>query len=72
MTGTDGLDVAPNLAGEPPRRWRHRLDRRQPQDYDRAHALDVPQLFAFLHATQPDTFTKLGLAARGDATTSTA
>jgi type I restriction enzyme, R subunit len=32
-----------------------------PKDYDRAHALDVPQLFSFLHATQPDTFQKLGI-----------
>ena len=36
------------------------------QDYDRAHALDVPQLFAFLRATQPEAFKKLALA---DATT---
>ncbi len=30
--------------------------------FDRAHALDVPQLFAFLHATQPEAFEKLGPA----------
>ena len=30
-----------------------------PKDYDRAHALDVHQLFAFLRATQPDAFKKL-------------
>ena len=35
--------------------------------FDRAHALDVSQLFTFLHATQPDTFAKLGFAALGGA-----
>lgn len=38
-----------------------------PQDYDRAHALDVPQLFAFLCATQPQTVDKLGIANLADA-----
>ncbi|MFN0301219.1 MAG: type I restriction endonuclease subunit R [Burkholderiales bacterium] len=63
MTGTDGIAVAPNT-----------IDERSPPigctgyfagattDYDRAHALDVPMLFAFLHTTQPDTFKKLGFA----------
>jgi type I restriction enzyme R subunit len=37
------------------------------KDYDRAHALDVPQLFAFLRATQPEGFKKLALADTGDA-----
>jgi type I restriction enzyme, R subunit len=37
------------------------------KDYDRAHALDVPQLFAFLHATQPETFKKLGIISASDA-----
>src|SRR2546423_14281100 len=32
-----------------------------PRDYDRAHALDVPQLFAFLEATQPEELKKLGI-----------
>jgi type I restriction enzyme R subunit len=32
-----------------------------PKDYDRTHALDLPQLFSFLHATQPDTVKKLGI-----------
>lgn len=32
-----------------------------PQDFDRAHAIDVPQLFAFLRATQPEAFARLGL-----------
>src|SRR5439155_16549668 len=31
------------------------------KDYDRAQALDVPQLFAFLLATQPEAFKKLAM-----------
>lgn len=38
-----------------------------PKDYDRAHALDVYQLFAFLKATQPDAFKKLAIADDHDA-----
>ncbi len=68
MTGGDGLTVAPNTAAEV----------RAPyggtgyiagsaQDYDRAHALDVPQLFAFLRTTQPEAFRKLALAGANDA-----
>lgn len=63
MTGEAGLAVAPNTAAE----------RFAPyggtgyvagsaQDYDRAHALDVPQLFAFLQATQLEAFKKLAMA----------
>ena len=37
------------------------------KDYDRAHALDVPQLFAFLRATQPEAFKKLAMADANDA-----
>ena len=63
MTGTDGLAVAPNTAAEPraPYGGTGYLAG-SPKDYDRAHALDVPQLFAFLRATQPEAFTKLALA----------
>lgn len=38
-----------------------------PKDYDRTHALDVPQLFQFLQATQPETFKKLGMPDYRDA-----
>ncbi len=38
-----------------------------PKDYDRTHALDVPQLFSFLHVTQPDTVKKLGIGDYRDA-----
>jgi type I restriction enzyme R subunit len=33
----------------------------RPNDYDRAHAIDVAQLFAFLQATQADTLRKTGI-----------
>jgi type I restriction enzyme R subunit len=63
MTGADGLAVPPNSVAE----------RRLPyggsgytagsaQDYDRAHAVDVPLLFAFLSATQPASFKKLAMS----------
>jgi len=63
MTGADGLAVPPNSVAE----------RRLPyggtgytagsaQDYDRAHAVDVPLLFAFLRDTQPEAFKKLAMS----------
>jgi type I restriction enzyme R subunit len=62
MTGTDGLAIPPNSVAE----------RRLPyggtgytagstQDYDRAHSVDVPLLFAFLRDTQPESFKKLAM-----------
>src|ERR1043165_3075791 len=37
-----------------------------PKDFDRAHAIDVPQLFQFLLATQPEELKKLGVADYAD------
>ena len=52
----------------PPPLRRHRLGSpAAPQDYDREHALDVPQLFAFLRATQPEAFKKLAMVDSDDA-----
>jgi len=67
MTGTDGLAVAPMLAAEEtgPLGGTGYLAG-SPQDYDRAHALDVPHLFALLQTTQPETFQKLGIGHYGD------
>lgn len=63
MTGTGGLAVAPNRVAErPPPYGGTGYTAGNAQDYDRAHALDVPQLFAFLRATQPEAFKKLGMA----------
>ncbi len=68
MAGTDGLAVAPNRVAErPPAYGGTGYTAGSPQDYDRAHALDVPQLFAFLRATQPEAFRKLALADANDA-----
>jgi type I restriction enzyme R subunit len=69
MTGTDGLAVVPNrVAQRPPAYGGTGYTAGSAQDYDRAHALDVPQLFAFLRATQPEVFEKLALAEPNDAT----
>lgn len=68
MTGATGLGVVPNrLAERPPPYGGTGYTAGGPQDYDRAHALDVAQLFAFLRVTQPDTFAKLAMADAGDA-----
>src|SRR3990172_1436668 len=68
MTGTDGLAVTPNMIAEPPAPYGGTgYFAGSAKDYDRAHALDVPQLFAFLRATQPEAFKKLALADAGDA-----
>ena len=68
MTGTDGLGVLPNRVAErPPPYGGTGYTAGSPQDYDRAQAIDVPQLFAFLRATQPATFQKLAMADADDA-----
>ena len=68
MTGTDGLAVVPNRVAEPPPPYGGTgYTAGSAQDYDRAHALDVPQLFAFLRATQPEAFKKLAMADAYDA-----
>ena len=68
MTGEDGLAVAPNMVAEtPPPYGGTGYTAGSAKDYDHAHALDVPQLFAFLRATQPDAFKKLALADANDA-----
>jgi len=67
MTGTDGLAVVPNqVAQRPPAYGGTGYTAGSPQDFDRAHALDVPQLLAFLRTSQPETFQKLALADAGD------
>ncbi len=68
MTGTDGLAAPPNRVAEPPPPYGGTgYTAGSAQDYDRAHALDVPQLFAFLRATQPEAFKKLAMADANDA-----
>lgn len=67
LTGRDGLAVPANRFGELPRAYGGiGYFAGSPQDYDRAQALDVAQLFAFLHATQPDRFARLGMIDAND------
>ncbi|EAR22159.1 type I restriction endonuclease subunit R [Nitrococcus mobilis] len=68
MTGTDGLAVAPNTIAKPPTPYGGTgYTAGSAQDYDRAHALDVPQLFAFLRSTQLEAFEKLAMSDANDA-----
>ena len=62
LTGVDGFAVTPGSVGEKPDVTGNGYFAGSPKDYDRAHALDVPQVFAFLIATQPEAFKKLALA----------
>ena len=68
MTGTDGLaPMAQGAIAETPDALTAAKAAGSgwlaghPQDYDRAHALDLAQLFRFLDATQPETLKKLGI-----------
>src|SRR5437879_5353369 len=66
MTGTDGLAVTPNSVADGAPYGGTGYTTGSPLDYDRAYALDVPQLFAFLRASQPERFKKLAMADAGD------
>jgi len=63
ITGEDGLAVMPDVAAAkvPPFGGSGYIAG-SAKGYDRAHAIDVPQLFAFLRATQPEAFKKLAIA----------
>ena len=63
MTGGDGLTVAPGAGADKPDPAGSGYFAGCAKDYDRAQALDVPQLFAFLQTTQPEAFKKLAMAA---------
>ena len=68
MTGTDGLAVAPDTVARPPVPYGGTgYLAGSAKDYDRTHALDVAQLFAFLRATQPEAFKKLAMVDAHDA-----
>ncbi len=70
MTGVDGIAIGANVAADA--RTPYGVSgyiAGSPKDYDRAHALDVPQLFAFLRSTQPDAFKKLQLSDKADINT---
>ena len=62
MTGVDGFSVALGIADEAPAPYGGAsYFAGNPKDYDREQAIDVPQLFAFLSATQPQAFSKLAI-----------
>jgi len=62
MTGVDGFSVAPGTVAEKPDAAGAGYFAGSPKDYDRAQVLDMPQLFAFFRATQPEAFDKLAIA----------
>jgi type I restriction enzyme, R subunit len=66
MTGMDGLAVLPETLMVAPDPAGIGYFAGCPKDFDRGQALDVVQLFAFLQATQPDAFKKLGMANAAD------
>lgn len=61
MTGLDGLTVMPGAGVAKPGPTGGGYFAGCTKDFDRAHAIDVPQLFAFLRATQPEAFQKLSI-----------
>jgi len=61
MTGVDGFAVTSGSVGEKPDVSGIGCFAGSPKDFDRAQALDVPQLFAFLRVTQPEAFKKLAM-----------
>ena len=74
MTGTDGLfadgtspvmDSPDSIAAQ--KAGGSGWHAGSPAAYDRAHCIDVVQLFAFLHSTQPETLAKLNIGNYRDA-----
>jgi type I restriction enzyme R subunit len=65
MTGSDGLLGSPLAEVHPPYGGTGYIAGAA-KDYDRAHALDVPQLFIFLGDTQPEAFKKLAMIDAND------
>ncbi len=66
MTGSDGLAPTAVLAEQSPSYGGTGYIAGTPKEYNRAYALDVSQLFAFLRATQPQPFGKLAMAETDD------
>src|SRR5437868_4368646 len=67
MTGVDGFALASGAPAQNSEPAGTGYLAGSPKDFDRTHALDGPQLFAFLLATQPEAFKKLAIADAGDA-----
>ena len=63
MTGEDGLAGTADVVRDRPAPYGGTgFTAGVARNFDRAHALDVERLFAFLRATQPDAFKKLAMA----------
>lgn len=62
MTGKDGLGIAAGALESSPAKDGTGYFAGSPKDFDRAQAIDVPQIFAFIRATQPEAFGKLGIS----------
>jgi len=63
MTGTDGLAFSTGVVEQSQAPYGGTgYIAGNPREYDRAHALEVSQLFAFLRNTQPETLGKLAIA----------
>jgi type I restriction enzyme R subunit len=62
MTGTDGFTAAGGVAEVAPSNDGSGWFAGGPTAYDREYAVDSEQLFAFLIATQPEEWAKLGIA----------
>jgi type I restriction enzyme R subunit len=67
LTGVDGLGLPPSTVAETsPPFGGIGYTASSARDFDRAHALDAHQLFAFLRDTQPDALAKLGIGGLND------
>lgn len=66
MTGTDGLNIEPGAHTDMLESSDYVYYAGSPKDFDRTYAIDVPQLFAFLRATQPDAFRRLAITDASD------
>lgn len=68
MTGGDGFfsGGSPMVAEEVPSKSGNGWFAGHPADYEKEYAVDAKQLFAFLMATQPDEFAKLGIGGYAD------
>lgn len=66
LTGGDGLSVLANSPAAKPDPAGSGYFAGSPKDFDRAQAIDVTQLFAFLRATQLETFQKLAIQDEAD------
>jgi len=66
LTGVDGFGATPCPVSEKPDASGTGYFAGSAKDYDRAHSIDVPQLFAFLRATEPEAFKKLAIADAGE------